>query len=209
MVQSLETLLLMFGGPAVLLALLGFFGRSLVEILLTNDVAKFKANLESASQITIERLRADLRLTAFEHEVRFSRLHDKRAEILAELYSLLVAAVSENKSYASQSDSGSLAKKREKYGRAADATDEFFKYYDRRRIYLPEPICEMLDSFDLQLRRPTSKFWAFGRIEDPSPETFQKMNEAWDRAWESVTNDIPKLRAAIEIEFRRLLGALP
>ena len=75
-----QSLLVVFGGNAVLLVMLAFFSRSLMDTLLAKNVEQFKNDLASASQIAIERLRADLRLTAIEHEVRFSRLHEKRAE---------------------------------------------------------------------------------------------------------------------------------
>lgn len=204
-----QTILALFGGNAILLMMLAYFGRSLVDTLLTKNVAQFKAELEAASETAIERLRADLHIAAVEHEVRFSRLHEKRAEVLAELYRLLVAALTETQRYSSQADGGELAEKREKYVRAINAIGEYFRYFDHNRIYLPESLCILLEAFDYQLRAPANKFWVYGRIEHPTPATFEKMNDAWDKAWEALNHDAPKLRAAIENEFRQLLGALP
>lgn len=72
-----QSLLVAFGGNAAVLLVLGFLGRSLMSSVLAKDIEKFKA---------------DLHVAAIEHEVRFSKLHEKRAEVLAELYKLLVAA---------------------------------------------------------------------------------------------------------------------
>jgi hypothetical protein len=34
----------------------------------------------------IERLKTSLQMTALEHQVRFSKLHEKRAKVIADLY---------------------------------------------------------------------------------------------------------------------------
>jgi hypothetical protein len=49
-----------------------------------------KAQLKAQSDIEIERLRSQLSIAATEHQVRFSRLHEKRAEVVAETYKLLL-----------------------------------------------------------------------------------------------------------------------
>src|SRR4051812_19160277 len=87
-----QSLLVAVGGNAALLLVLAFLGRSLLSVLLAKDVEEFKAKLQADSQTTMVKLQADLQQTAVEHEVRFSRLHEKRARVLAELYKLLVVA---------------------------------------------------------------------------------------------------------------------
>jgi len=34
-----------------------------------------------------------------------------------------------------------------------------------------------------------------------------KKNDAWGAAWDSVKNDVPQFRMAVETEFRMLLGS--
>jgi len=77
------TVLVTLGGQTVLLAIVAFLARSLMSSLMAKDLEAFKADLESKSNVAIERLRADLQLTAFEHQIRFSKLHERRAEVLA------------------------------------------------------------------------------------------------------------------------------
>ena len=48
-----------------------------------------KAQLKSQSDIAIERLRADLSIATAEHNIQFARLHEKRAEVIAETYARL------------------------------------------------------------------------------------------------------------------------
>ena len=48
-----------------------------------------KAQLKSQSDASLERLRADLSIATVEHNIQFTRLHEKRAEVIAETYARL------------------------------------------------------------------------------------------------------------------------
>ena len=50
-----------------------------------------KAQLKAQSDVEIEQLKSRLNRTALEHQVRFTNLDEKRAEVIAETYSLLRA----------------------------------------------------------------------------------------------------------------------
>ena len=45
-----------------------------------------KHSVQSNRATSLEHLRADLRIQAFERETTFSRLHDKRVQVIEELY---------------------------------------------------------------------------------------------------------------------------
>jgi hypothetical protein len=79
--------LIAFGGNAVLLAVLGFLARSLLQTWLTKDIKTFETNLKNTADselerlkfelkakgdISIEQLKSRLQQAALEHEVRFS-----------------------------------------------------------------------------------------------------------------------------------------
>jgi hypothetical protein len=63
------------GGTATALVLIGFFGRTLFEHWFKKDFKLFEVKLDSISK---------------RQEIAFSRLHEKRAEIIAALYEKLV-----------------------------------------------------------------------------------------------------------------------
>jgi hypothetical protein len=48
-----------------------------------------KAQLKASSDVEIERLRSQLNISATEHQVRYAKMHEARAEAIAETYSLL------------------------------------------------------------------------------------------------------------------------
>ena len=198
-----------FGGAAFLIALLAFLGRSFVGALLAKDLERFKADLVSASHSAVERLKADLQLAAVEHQVRFTRLHEKRAEVLAEMYRLLVEATWAAEAFASPMEYGGDKSKNEKYVDARNAIADYYRFFDVNRIYLPESLCERLSAFERRLRQPVIKFGTYVQIESPTERTFQQMNEAWDAAYQAVSEEIPSARVEIEAEFRKLLGSAP
>ncbi len=56
---------------------------------LARDAEVFRTQLRADADKEIERLKNSLQMVAVEHQVRFSKLHEKRAEIMAELYKRL------------------------------------------------------------------------------------------------------------------------
>jgi len=187
-----QALLVGFGGNAALLLVITFLGRSLIGNFLTKDIEKFKG---------------DLQLAAIEHEIRFSKLHEKRAEVLADLYKLLVAATWETASFASPWEFAGELDKKQKYQKAMNAIAEYFRFFDQHRIYIPQELCASLEAFAQGLRSPTIGFGVYLPFEFPNERTAEEKFKAWDKAWESVQTDIPQLRRALEAEFRKLLGA--
>jgi hypothetical protein len=190
-VELWQSLLVAFGGNAALLLVLGFLGRSLLSTVLAKDVEKFKAALHQAG---------------VEHQIRFSKLHEKRAEVLADLYKLLVAAVWQVSEFTSPMQFGDPDRKAQ-YAAAINAVAAYFRFFDQHRIWLPPELCEPLESFAKQLRTPAINLGVYLRIENPTDKTLKEQSEVWDKAWQKVDGDIPKLRSAIEAEFRKLLGA--
>ena len=186
-----QALLVAFGGNAALLLVLGFLGRSLLSNVLTKDLETFKGKLQ---------------LAAIEHEIRYSKLHEKRAETVAELYRLLAIAVREAESFASPVTFSGEPEKWEKYRVAMNSIVDYYRYFDERRIYVSADLCMGLHDFAEKLRTPLIGFGVYLQIEYPNDNTAKDKMKAWTAAWDSVQKDIPPLRAALEIEFRQLLG---
>jgi hypothetical protein len=187
-----QSLLVAFGGNAALLLVVGFLGRSLMATILAKDLEKFKA---------------DLQVAAVEHQVRFSKLHEKRAQVLADLYTLLVVATWEATNFANPMEWAGEPDKKTQYVSAINAIKEYFRFFDQHRIWLPADLCGPLEDFAKQLRTPAIGFGVYLEYEHPNERTAKQKFEAWNKAWEAVQTDIPKLRTAIEARFRTLLGA--
>jgi len=204
-----QSVLIAFGGSSALLAVLGWLAKSLVEKLLAKDVEQFKASLASESAAAVEKLRHELQVAAVEHQVRFSKLHEKRASVIAELYGLLVQACWEAESFASPMEWSGEPKKQDKYATAMNAVTDFFKFFDKHKIYLPSSLCNQLSDFVTTIRTKVIYFGSYvDRPDERVPEhVLKEKHKVWMEAWDYMKNQAPPAREALEKELRGLLGA--
>lgn len=203
-----QTVLLAIGGNAALLAVLGWLAKSLVEKLLAKDLERHKANLSAETQAAMERLKHDLQRVALEHQVRFSNMHEKRAQVIAELYGLLVQAHWDTSGFVSPMEWAGEPDKKQKYVTAMNATADFFRYFEKHRIYLPEALCKQLEDFVKSMRSKAIGFGVYIRYDDANlpAHTLEQKHKAWADGWEFFEKQVPPARAALENELRNILG---
>ncbi len=132
-----QSVLLAIGGNAALLAVLGLLSKSLLEKVLARDSARFESEIKAKADATIEHLKTELQLKTIEHQVRFSKLHERRATVIAELNGHLVEALWEAESFLSPMEWAGEPDKKEKHITAMNKLAELYRYFDKHRIYLP------------------------------------------------------------------------
>lgn len=169
-----------------------------------------KAQLKAQADVESERLRLQLSIAATEHQVKFSRLHDKRAEVIAELYGLLVQAHWDAGSFISPVEFGGEPTKKEKYVTAMNAIADFFRFFEKNKIYLPIELCDLLEKFVQTMRQKVIGFGVYVNIDEDAlaPQTYKKKHEAWMASWEYFDKEVPVARAALEQELRNILGSV-
>jgi hypothetical protein len=206
-----QTILLAIGGNTALLAVLAWLARTLISQSFSRDLERHKAALLSETQSATERVRHDLQLVAQEHQVTFSKLHERRAAVIAEAYGLLVEAYWAGSSFASPIDFSGEPEKREKYVSAMNAMSEFYRFFDKNRIYLPEPICEAIDSLTKEMRSQVLRMGGYIKYKDDAlpPAALEKKWEALDKAWDYFEKQAPAAKSLLEKELRLLIGDKP
>ena len=107
--------------------------------------------LQTTHDREIERLRADLRIESFEHETRFAKLHEKRAEVIAELYRMLVAADRAMIALLSPMQFAQGPSEMERQAEAGKCCDGFNRFFLENQIYLDENLCTKLEDFNKKL----------------------------------------------------------
>ena len=202
--QPWQLILLALGGNAALLLALGWLARSLGSQFLAKDIEKFKAELTAVSAASIEGLEHEFQLAALEHQVRFSKLHERRAEVITELYRLLVETEWAAKGFVSSLD----APQPEKYVTAMNKAAEFYWYFEKNRIYLPHPLCEQLEQFIRNMRNQVSGFGAYvSKDEAFLPDhVLEEKHHVWMKAAEYFNKEVPNARSALEAALRSILG---
>ncbi len=190
------------GGEAMFLAAAAWLVKALVSHRLARDADKFKTQLQADANAEIARSKTSLQMVALEHQVRFSKLHERRAEVIAELDRLLqeTTRVAKMFIYTEQ-------RNRSEDLRAGQKVFELYSFIDLHRIYLPDSVCALLDNFEGTIRRSVSQvgiWWT--RIDNPTPETMKQQNDVMRSACQALETDIPALRKELLAEFRTLLG---
>lgn len=203
-----QTVLWAIGGNAVLLAVLGWLGKSLLDKLIVRDTKQFESDLRAKSDAAIEHLRTELQLKTIEHQVRFSRLHEKRAEVIAELNGFLVEALWEAESFLSPMTWNGEPDKKEKYRAAMNKLVELYRYFDKHQIYLPVELCNSLEQLVKDVRKLVINFGVYVEFHDDSSDnsSHESKYKAWTDGWDAIKNQIPLARQSLENEFRSLLG---
>ena len=205
-----EQLLIVFGGNATLLIVLGFLFRSLISQLLTKDIEKFKTQLKADADKSVEQYKSTLQMTALEHQVRFSKLHEKRGEVLADVYERLVESERLAKQYVFHKKSDEAA-----YLAAVKSVREFHDFVELHRIYLPEKIGILLSDFAGALWNPVTGVWMNADVDASNPAAFTERKKEFMQAFEAFNDsgNVVKARRLIEDEFRQILegslGSIP
>jgi hypothetical protein len=204
----LETIVVALGGTALLVAAAAWLTKSVIAQWLSKDLERYKSELAATSTVEIERLRHELQLTAHERSVLIAKLHEKRTQVVADLYGLLVEAHWASQDFASPMEWAGEPTKKEKYGAALNKSADFYRFFDKNRIYLPDALCTQLDEFLRAIRGKVIGFGVYLSRDEAlmSDDNIQKKHEAWIDTARYFDDEVPKARHALERELRMLVG---
>lgn len=207
--ETWESVLLALTGNAVVLAVLGYLAKSVLEKFMLRETKQFETDLKAKADATIEKLKNDLQMRTIEHQVRFSKLHEKRAEVIAELYRRLCTALWDSESFLSPLQFAGEPGQGDKHTTAMNSLVHAYRYFGEHRIYLPHEMGVSLEKLISDTRQEVIRLGVWLGSDDQSlPGHAQKTkHETWMAAWDAIKKDIPQAMHALEEEFRELLGA--
>ena len=163
-------------------------------------------------------LEAELGRTAFEHQTRFAKLHEKRAEVVSEIYKRVmvleiwlnyVVAESEIPG-AYNASSKAIAKRFDSiFGQISLNLQDLAAYFNLNRLYLDEGICQKILRFHdaiLDESNPVHGYF-YERFKQMSESEIsviygKNLKESAYKTLQYVADS----RRAVEHEFRSLLG---
>lgn len=160
-----------------------------------------KAELKAKSDIEIERLRSQLNVTAAERQIKFSRLHEKRAEIIAEAYSKLRELLFALNDYVKIYEMSGGPPREERYKTLINTHRAFYDAYSLKLIFFPKAVADKLDSINKDCLVAGNEFRLFVDIGDHPDKT-----KKWIAIVEAVEKKILSALRDLEDEFRQLLG---
>jgi hypothetical protein len=143
-------------------------------------------------------------MAAIEHQVRFSRLHEQRAEIISQLSREIDEVPNAIRSYLLHD-----LRKTEVLTAARIRAFKLFELIRINRIILPPRTCELLDQFStvlLQLVLTLTAFYGETSSARTNPEMITMKNEVKKNALSAFGDEIPTLRDKLIEDLRGLLA---
>jgi hypothetical protein len=193
------------GSVAILIGALAWLAKSITAHFLSRDIEAYKERLSAASAREIEHVRSQLQIMAKEHEIRFSKLHEKRAEVVMDLYLLL----DELRAY--RLLMGILLEHGRQVDRHVDEGVELsaklFNFFKRNKLYLSSELAERLEELINKLGEPLSKYAV---LKEYASKVDEGVLAELPRAIEALGGELNELHRAVnavEKEFRMLLGS--
>ncbi|MBB5206703.1 hypothetical protein [Chiayiivirga flava] len=160
-----------------------------------------KAQLKAQSDVELEKLRSELSVRATEHQVTFSRLHEKRAEVIAQTYSNLRAAHDAIKDYTKVFEPAGGLSREGRRKIAADAQNAYYAYYSKHQIFLPKTAAQLLDDLNRSTIQIFNHFlFLVDRKPDGGIDEWIKISERVDGPYQAALGEL-------ESAFRKILGS--
>lgn len=184
-----EQILILIFTPSAVIAAFVFFLRGFFNRALDRDLEKFKSELNRQH---------------LEFEIKYSFIHQKKAEVIGTFYGLLVNGIKEIELLVKVprfDDGEKLSDKRE---RAREVFNSMSRYFYENRIYFEEDLCEKIislfnllrDSFiEFKIAQPGDKI-EYGSSNDP---------EMWKSSYKRIKEKVHPIKEELEKKFRSLL----
>jgi hypothetical protein len=199
---DLQEIINVLGGEAAFLAAAAWLIKSLVSHRMTQEAERFKVKLESDADKEIVRLRNALEMAALEHKVRFSKLHEKQADVIESLYKSLVETFWSALEYASQ---GIRDERKEHLNR--EQVFDLYRFIQLNKLYLPSPIFSLLDKFVGTLRLVVQRLPALHTSVQPTTlQMAMDQDHVFSASWKALEEGLPQLLRSLETEFQEILG---
>ena len=194
------------GGSAILFTAVAWLVKSLINQAFSKDIEKFKINLSNQSEQELLRIHSSLQLSEFEHQIRFTQLHERLAEAAIEVYGRL------RKVYTEVEERVSVISREPKSDEESEnaikiAASNLSDYYYPRGILFPKEIAEQIEEFIKMLRRVLTRHDQLLRAAPLNPD-----NPKWDKVLDELDalldDKLPKLFESLESHFRKILGVI-
>ncbi len=195
--QYWQELIKLLGGFAVLVGALAWLTKSIITHFLDRDVEKYKSRLASESARELEHFKNELQLAAKEHEVRFSKLHEKRAEIITDLHAQLHEAHLSVRVLELRIKDGDNDVTLEQAAKTAyEMCSNALAFFSKNRLYLSKELSDLIHRTLSTMDIASSSYPYAGDIRTRGLEL-----------WNQQSQQISLIMSRLEQEFRVMLGS--
>jgi hypothetical protein len=201
-----QIILSSIGGSAVLFGALAWLFKSIINHYLSKDIDKFKANLQLEAQKEMAQIQSILGIEAFEHQIRFSRLHERRADIISLIYSSIVELHLSVNDFVRLLPSSSTEQNNSNLKRIWNAADQLKSSFEKNRIFFSDQICEKVSALNETMSKPVSEIVI--HLEFDKEQNWEWLRKRYNEALDVLESKVPLIKAGLESDFRELLGVM-
>lgn len=194
------------GGSAVLFGALAWLFKSIINHFLSKDIDKFKADLQLEAQKEMAQIQSTLGIEAFEHQIRFSRLHERRADIISLVYSAIVELHLSVDDFVRLLPGSDKNQNHNNLQRIWDAANQLKSSFEKNRIYFSDQICEKVSVLNETMSKIVGEIVI--HLDIDKEQNWEWLGKRYNEALDVLENKVPPIKAELESDFRELLGVL-
>lgn len=204
----MEAVWIALGGNVIFLAVVAFLGRTLVTHWLDKDLGRFKSDLEHTATQQLETLKNRLQIAANEHAILLTKLQERRAEVIGEIYGQISKGVRELTSYVRPLQLVGEEGRVEKAAAARTSLMTALHSFQDKQIWLTAACAEQVEGFLEDLRKTFNRYDTMRQAatRDRGGEAQRQEMDAWMAAWDRLSGEqFAATRRSLESEMRKLL----
>ncbi|MCW0236034.1 MAG: hypothetical protein OJJ21_20725 [Ferrovibrio sp.] len=175
--------------------------KAKIQAQYSERLESMKISLKAEADKELERIRSDIRIAAAEREFRFQRLHEKRANILADIYATLREVYDCLKAYVNSFEATGAPSRQERFKELRAAHQKFRTAYMGNVIFVPQETAAKLEDINQSLVTAGNMF----ALMVDSPNAIAPM-KVWGEVESKVDGEIKQALKELEAAFRRLVG---
>lgn len=161
-----------------------------------------KAQLKAANDIELEKFRSRLNILATERQIEYSKLYEKRADAITEVYGLLNDVYTWIQEYTKVFVPAGDLPIEERRRKASEAYNKYIAVYHQKKIFIPAKTTDCIDALNNSFRQVFYDFF-YGIDQKPKGEG---NSDKWIEIFEKMNGPILKSMSDLENDFRSLLG---
>lgn len=189
MEEFLKSFIVYITSTALVIGAGAWIVRKLIDNFFSHKVEEFKANLEKENA---------------RYKITYEKLHSERALVIKETYQKLVDMFNAFQSYINPMQMAGEPSMEEKAKDAIKKGNEFIHYFDRNRIFFEENLAKRIDVL-CGLLWDCWTSYGLSKISREGGDHKESL-EMWNKAWQKLTTEVPKIKKGIEKEFQAILG---
>jgi hypothetical protein len=184
---------------------LSAFGIAFITAAGTNGIFAFIVQkwVEHKFGTELTTFKHNLELAATERNIKLTKVFERQAEAIAEIYSRFTMLLSALGTYTNPMRNEHTPPLEQSRDGVGIALQSFIDYYKPHAIYLPKKLQRKIETFVKRIHGETLNFMF--NVEERGTVTPERMAQ-WGKSMDFMTKDVPKILDELDSELKKLLG---